>query len=78
MRPPFSFCKKKMRRARWKRKTLFVLERDFRQKISVKALGAGTVLLYPMPLSTRRTAVHFQWVLDDTLCFSFRCRCSGA
>ena len=59
LRPPFSFCKKKMRRARWKRKTLFVLERDFRQKISVESLGAGAALLYLLARSPRRTFPNF-------------------
>ena len=42
--PPFSLVlPKKTGRARSKRKMLFALERDFWQKISVKALGAGVV-----------------------------------
>ena len=41
MRPPFSFCKKKMRRARWKRKTLFCLRKRLPAENFSRSVGRG-------------------------------------
>jgi len=49
LRPPFSFCKKKMRRARWKRKTLFCLRKRLRRKIPAFSVGRGRSLAISNP-----------------------------